>query len=240
MAKISEHCIWQDEKEFILEVPLNSQNSRVYVNGSKNVAHDSCLFHQTNKQSRKVMVSACVNMQWCYKALFVKDEKLKVNSKTYQKHLQTRTSAWHWNHYEDFLKENLHKRFVKHIDGLLDPPALLDCNPHKYHLWDKMKIKVYGNMLKFFGKRIEEKDKERFDLKHQTILNIFEGPWNNLSLNSRRQREWAMHKNVVRLICKYSFVCNHNDFTTIWALSRMVQFTVKLCLIQCNFNYIII
>ena len=32
----------------------------VYVNGRKNDGQHNCFFHQTNKQSTKVMVSGCV------------------------------------------------------------------------------------------------------------------------------------------------------------------------------------
>ena len=42
-------------------------------------------FHQTNKQSRKVMVSACVSWNGATKPFSVKDKKLKVNSKSYKK-----------------------------------------------------------------------------------------------------------------------------------------------------------
>ena len=55
-----EKCVWQDEKDFILDVPLNSQNSCVYEFEQKDNIQDNCLFHQTNRQSKKVMVSACV------------------------------------------------------------------------------------------------------------------------------------------------------------------------------------
>ena len=83
-----ERCVWQDEKDFTLEVPLNPQNSRVYVNGSKNDVDDKRLFHPTNKQSIKVMVSACLTWYGATKPFLVNDKGLKVNSKTYKKHLE--------------------------------------------------------------------------------------------------------------------------------------------------------
>ena len=55
-----EKCEWQDEKDFSLDVPLNSQNSRVYGFYNKNNIQDTCLFHRTNQQSKKAIVSACV------------------------------------------------------------------------------------------------------------------------------------------------------------------------------------
>ena len=50
---------------------------------------------------------------------------------------------------QDFLMEKLRKRLVKHTEWF---PAFLDCNPLDYHFWDKMKIKVYGNLIKETGK----------------------------------------------------------------------------------------
>jgi len=74
-----ERCVWQDEKDFTLEVPLNPQNSRVYVNGSKTDVDDKRLFHPTNKQSKKMMVSACVTWNDATKPFLVNDKGLKVN-----------------------------------------------------------------------------------------------------------------------------------------------------------------
>ena len=48
-----EKCVWQDEKD----VP---QNSRVFGDDRKSDIDDSRFFHQLNKQSVKVMVSACI------------------------------------------------------------------------------------------------------------------------------------------------------------------------------------
>ena len=72
-------CVWQDEKDFTLEVPLNPQNSCAIVNGSKNNVDDKRLFHQTNKQPIKVMVSACLTWYGATNSLFVNDKGLKVN-----------------------------------------------------------------------------------------------------------------------------------------------------------------
>ena len=50
-------CVWQDEKNFILDVRLNSQNSRVYGFENQDNIQDNQLVHQTNRQSEKVMIS---------------------------------------------------------------------------------------------------------------------------------------------------------------------------------------
>ena len=83
-----ERCVWQDEKDFTLEVPLNPQNSCVYVNGSKNGVDNKRVVHPTNKQSIKLMASACLTWYGATKPFFVNHKGLKVNSKTYKKHLQ--------------------------------------------------------------------------------------------------------------------------------------------------------
>ena len=79
-----EECVWRDEKDFTLEVPLNSQNNRVYGFENKYNVQDNRLFHHTNRQSLKVMVSACVTWKGATKPFFVNDKGLKVNSKTHK------------------------------------------------------------------------------------------------------------------------------------------------------------
>ena len=44
-----EKCVWQDEKDFTLEVPLNHQNSRVYGKNRKGDISDHRLFQNTNR-----------------------------------------------------------------------------------------------------------------------------------------------------------------------------------------------
>jgi len=70
VSRIAENGVWQDEKDFTLDVPLNSQNNRVYGVHSKLNIQDNRLFHHTNWQSKKVMVSRLCDMEWCYKAVF--------------------------------------------------------------------------------------------------------------------------------------------------------------------------
>ena len=42
-------CAWQDEKNFALDVLLNSQNIRVYEVENKDNIQDNRLFHHTNR-----------------------------------------------------------------------------------------------------------------------------------------------------------------------------------------------
>ena len=51
---------FQGEKDFTLGLPTNIQNNRVYFKGKKDQVPDENLFHQTNEESIKVMVLACL------------------------------------------------------------------------------------------------------------------------------------------------------------------------------------
>ena len=108
------------------------------------------------------MVSACVTWNGATKPFFVNDKGLKVNSKTYKKHLENellpeiskimKKNDWIFvqdsapshrsNIVQDLLTEKLRKRFIKHNEW---PPASPDCNPLDYYFWDKVKMKVYGD-----------------------------------------------------------------------------------------------
>ena len=54
-SQMIEHAVFQDESDFPLQIPLNSQNDCVYVKGQKKDVPDKNLSHQTNRQSVKVM-----------------------------------------------------------------------------------------------------------------------------------------------------------------------------------------
>ena len=69
-SRLVEKCAYQDEKDFMLEVPTNIQNKNVYFKGKKDQVPDENLFHQKNKQSIKVMVSACLTWNGATKPFF--------------------------------------------------------------------------------------------------------------------------------------------------------------------------
>ena len=48
-ARIIEKTVWQDEKEFTLEVPVNLKNDRVYKKGKKSDVPNKNLFASMNK-----------------------------------------------------------------------------------------------------------------------------------------------------------------------------------------------
>ena len=76
------------EKDFTLEVPLNPQNDRVYSKGEKKDVPESNLYHNTNRQSKKVMVSSCLTWNGATKPFFVNSGGIKVNAVSYKKHLE--------------------------------------------------------------------------------------------------------------------------------------------------------
>ena len=157
-----EKCVWQDEKDFTLEVPLNHQNSRVYGKNRKGDISDDRLFHNINRQSKKVMVSACITWYGATKPFFVNNKGLKVNAKRYKTLLekellsniesmmkrkdwifiQDSASSHRANLVQDFLSEKLNKRFVKYSEW---PPTSPDCNPLDYYFWEQVQRKVYEN-----------------------------------------------------------------------------------------------
>ena len=157
-----EKCVFQDEKDFTLDVPINHQNSRVYGKGKKADVSDKRLYHEKNRQSVKVMVSACVTWHGATKPFFVTNNNVKVNAQRYKSHLQkyllpdidrvVKRKDWilvqdsapshRSNLVQDFLKEQLKNRFIKHTDW---PPASPDCNPLDFYFWDRIERKVYEN-----------------------------------------------------------------------------------------------
>ena len=106
------------------------------------------------------MASACVTWKGATKPVFMNNRGLKVNSKTYKKHLQkdlppkvsrimnNNTSIFvqdsapsHCaNIVQDFWKEKLGKRFIKHTKR---PQSTPDRNPLDYQFWNKIQKKVH-------------------------------------------------------------------------------------------------
>ena len=80
-SRLVEKFAYQDEKDFTLEVPTNIQNNRVYFEGKKDQVPHENLFHQKNKQSIKVTVSACLTWNGATKPFFVNGSWVKMNPK---------------------------------------------------------------------------------------------------------------------------------------------------------------
>ena len=60
-TRMIEKAVWQDEKDFTFDVPVNLQNDRVYGKGRNSDVADENLCASTNKVSRKVMVSTAIS-----------------------------------------------------------------------------------------------------------------------------------------------------------------------------------
>ena len=80
--------VWQGEKDFTLDVPVNLQNDRVYGKVKKSDVPDENLFASRNKMSRKVMVSVAISWYDATKPFFVSENAIKVNKNNYCKHLK--------------------------------------------------------------------------------------------------------------------------------------------------------
>ena len=155
-----EKIVWQDEKDFPLQVPLNPQNNRVYFKGKKRDVPNKNLFFKSKKQCKKVMVSAALTWYGVTKPFFVNQRGLKVNAVNYHRHLKRELfpaikktvnrrdwifaqdgASSHTSHLvQDFLKKELKTRFIAKTEW---PPSSPDTNPLDYYFWNKVKERVY-------------------------------------------------------------------------------------------------
>ena len=78
-----EKTVWEDEKDFTLEVLVNLQNDRVYGERKK-----SDIFSSTDKMSKKVMVSVAISWYGVNKGFFGNKNGIKVNKENYCRHLR--------------------------------------------------------------------------------------------------------------------------------------------------------
>ena len=66
---VTENTVWQGEKDFTLDVPVNLYG-RVYGKGKKSDVPDENLFASTNKISKKVKVSDAISWYGTTKPFF--------------------------------------------------------------------------------------------------------------------------------------------------------------------------
>ena len=110
---------------------------------NKDNIQDKHLFHRTNTQSKKAMVSACVTWKGDTKPFFVSDKGFKINSTTYKKHLEKdllpkvnrnmndytwifiEDSANRANIVQDFLNEKLGKSLLSTQNDLPHPHTVI-------------------------------------------------------------------------------------------------------------------
>ena len=83
-----EKTLWQDERDFTLDVHVNLQNDQVCGKGKKSNVPDENLFVSTNKISRKVIVPTAISWYSTMKPFFVNENGIKVNKENCCKHLK--------------------------------------------------------------------------------------------------------------------------------------------------------
>lgn len=152
---------FQDEKDFTLQICTNRQNNRVYSQGKKGEIAPERLFHRQNKQSVKLMVSACISWNGVTPPFFIDPAKAKVNAVYYRNHLrrqllpacnrlypegdfifmQDGATSHTANICQSFLLENLGRgRFISKTEW---PPCSPECNLMDFYFWDAVAAKVY-------------------------------------------------------------------------------------------------
>ena len=133
--------VFQDEKDFPLQIPTNRQNSWVYFSGSKNDINPN-----RNKFTKKVLVSDVISWNGVWKPCFVGGSNLKYNSRSYLQHprndlipamkeiypnsnfifIQDSGPSHRAKIVQNFLREELKSRFVANIEL---PPSSPHCHP---------------------------------------------------------------------------------------------------------------
>ena len=81
-----EKTVWQDEKDFTLDISVNLQNDWLQRKGEKSDVPDEDLLASTNNITKKVMVSAAISWYGATKPFFEKENDIKVNKEDYSKH----------------------------------------------------------------------------------------------------------------------------------------------------------
>ena len=80
--------VFQDEKDFSLQVPTNHKNNQVYFNSPKKDVQPERLYREGNKFSKKVMVSAVITWKGVSQPFFIGGNGIKMNGASYLKHLR--------------------------------------------------------------------------------------------------------------------------------------------------------
>ena len=74
-----EKTVWQDEKDFTLDVPFNLQNDPVYRKGKESDVPGENLFASTNKMSKKIKVSPVISWYDTTKPFFANEDGIEIN-----------------------------------------------------------------------------------------------------------------------------------------------------------------
>ena len=152
--------VFQDEKDFTLEVPTNRQNNRIYIRGKKSEVDPKRLYHEGNRQSLKLMVSCCASYNGVTKPFFIDPQQAKVTGAYYTRHLerdllpecgklypendyifvQDGATSHTSNICQAKLKELRGRKFAGKTEW---PPKSPDCNLLDYYFWNAIQNLVY-------------------------------------------------------------------------------------------------
>ena len=80
--------MFQDEKNFSLQVPINRQNNRVYFDVPAKDVQLERLYSEGNKCLKKFVVSAIITWKGVSQPFFIGGNGIKVKGASYLKHLR--------------------------------------------------------------------------------------------------------------------------------------------------------
>ena len=86
--RMVESAVFQDESDFPLQIPINSQSDHIHFKDQKKDVLDKNLSHEINRQPVKVMVTAALTWFGVTKPLFDNKKGFKVNAEDYLKNLK--------------------------------------------------------------------------------------------------------------------------------------------------------
>ena len=112
------------------------------------------LYHETNRFTKKVMVSAGISCKGKTRIYFIDTERTKVNSESYKNLLEIGLlsdcrrlySNGDWVFQQDGAPAHTSKTTQEYLDGATPdsirkdewPPQSPDCNPMDYAVWDSL------------------------------------------------------------------------------------------------------
>ena len=181
--------VFQDEKDFYLQLPTNHQNNRVFFNGPKKGVQPERLYSEGNKFLKKVMVSTVIAWKDVSQPFFIGGNGIKVNGSSYLEHfrddlilaveaiypnkdftfMQDSARLHGVNQVQNFLKQKLKSRFVKNTDC---PPKSPDCNPLDYYFWDRVQEKVYDGRYCYPFATIDELKRRIRDVWDECAMDL--------------------------------------------------------------------
>lgn len=172
--------VFTDEKDFSLEIPINKKNDVVY-GAKKSDIPLSRLYHEENRFSKKVMVSAGVSWNGKTRIHFINTNTVKVNADRYltllENDLLPDCRALHrggefifqqdgaTSHTANKTQRYLSNQNINFIKKLEWPPMSPDLNPMDYAIWPALRELVYfQRTVPFTEEELIQKIEESWNL----------------------------------------------------------------------------